>query len=186
MRITYNAPVTLTYALIATIALAADQLTGGAIIPAFFSVGGSMNPANPLDYLRLFAHVIGHSGWDHLIGNFAFILLLGPILEEKHGKGRLLLMIAITALATGLMNVIFLDTGLYGASGVVFMMIILSSFARARDGDIPLTFILVVLLYLTREILAAFRTDTVSQFAHIVGGVVGSIFGFFGSKSVKA
>ena len=45
------------------------------------------------------------------------ILLLGPVLEERHGSGSLLVMIVITALVTGVINVAFLDTALLGASG---------------------------------------------------------------------
>jgi membrane associated rhomboid family serine protease len=65
-----------------------------------------------------------------------------------------------------------------GASGIVFMFIILSSLTNFRSGDIPLTFILVILLFLTREILEAFGNDNISQFAHVLGGITGSVFGF--------
>ena len=137
-----------------------------------------MSAANPVDYLRLFTHVAGHSSWAHLMANFAFVLLLGPILEEKYGSSGLAIMIAITALVTGLLNVLFLDTGLLGASGVVFMMILLGSFTNIRQGEIPLTFILIVVLYLTQEVVTSLRQDSVAQFAHISGGVIGSLFGF--------
>jgi len=178
MRITYNAPVTLTFALASTLVLVADQLTGGQLTARFFSVGATMDPRNFVDYLRLFTHILGHADWGHLLSNFAFILLLGPILEEKYGSRLLLLMILVTALVTGLLNVLLLKTGLLGASGVVFMMILLVSITNLRKGQIPLTFILVVVLYLAREIITAFQQDSVSQFAHITGGLCGSLFGF--------
>jgi membrane associated rhomboid family serine protease len=38
-------------------------------------------------------------------------------------------------------------------------------------------FVLVALLFLRREILDAFRPDQVSQFAHILGGATGGLFG---------
>lgn len=178
MRIRYNAPVTLSYALVATLVLALDQLLGAGLIPSLFAVGPSMDPANILDWIRLFTHVIGHANWGHLLTNFAFVLLLGPILEEKYGSGGLFFMMALTALVTGLLNVLFLSTGLLGASGIVFMMILLVSFTNIRAGEIPLTFILVVILYLTREVVSAVQEDSISQFAHIVGGICGSLFGF--------
>jgi len=183
MRITYNAPVTLSFALISVIVLALDQLTGSALTERFFSVGGTMNWGNPVDYIRLFTHVIGHANWSHLLSNFAFILLLGPILEEKYGSTNVLVMILITAFVTGLLNVLFFSTGLLGASGVVFMTILLVSFTNFRKGEVPLTFILIVVLYLTREIIAAFQQDSVSQFAHIAGGFCGSLFGFLRPRS---
>lgn len=177
MRIRYNAPVTLTFALVAALALLLDR----SIMPSLmglFSVGPGLNPANPVDYIRLFTHVVGHSSWNHLMSNFAFILLLGPILEEKHGSASLLIMILITAVVTGLINVLFVRGILLGASGVVFMMILLVSFTNIRQGEIPLTFILVVILYLTREVVQSLQDDTVAQFAHLTGGVIGSLFGF--------
>ena len=178
MRITYNAPVTLTFALASSVVLLVDQLTGSELTVRFFSVGGTMDPGSLVDWMRLFTHVVGHASWTHLVSNFAFILLLGPILEEKHGSATLLLMIAVTALVTGLLNVFLFPTGLLGASGVVFMMILLGSFTNFARGEIPLTFILVVVLYLAREVITAFQADQISQFAHIAGGFCGSLFGF--------
>ncbi len=178
MRIRYNAPVTLSFALLCTLVLVVDNLTGRALTPTLFSIGPTIEGSNPFSWIRLVTHVIGHADWTHLMSNFAFILLLGPILEEKYGSGGLFFMMLLTALATGIMNVLFMNTGLLGASGIVFMMILLVSFTNIRSGDIPLTFILVVALYLTREIIASVRQDSISQFAHIVGGVCGSLFGF--------
>jgi membrane associated rhomboid family serine protease len=66
-----------------------------------------------------------------------------------------------------------------GASGIVFMMILLASFTNFRKGEIPLTFILVLIFYVGNEVMSAFRNDGVARFAHILGGFCGSIFGFF-------
>ena len=178
MNVRYNAPVTLTFALIASTVLVLNQTVLPRLIETWFVIGPTIDPFNVLHYFKLFSHVVGHSSWAHLMGNFAFILLLGPILEEKYGSSSLLLMIAVTALVTGLLNVLFLPSGLLGASGVVFMMILLVSFTNIRQGEIPLTFILVVILYLTQEIVNSLRTDSVAQFAHIAGGLMGSLFGF--------
>jgi membrane associated rhomboid family serine protease len=190
VRLTYNAPVTLTFAMISSLVLMTDLVTGAGLTETFFVVGGTMNLTNPVDYVRLISHAVGHASWTHLVSNFAFILLLGPILEEKYGSGSLLVMMVATALITGVLNVLLFPTGLLGASGIVFMMILLSSFTNFRRGEIPLTFVLVVLLYLTREIITASQTDNISQFAHIAGGLCGSLFGFLrpqrpGSTTMK-
>jgi membrane associated rhomboid family serine protease len=66
-----------------------------------------------------------------------------------------------------------------GASGVVFMMILLSSFTNFGKGEIPLTFVLIMVLYLGREVLSSFQRNSVSEFAHIIGGLCGSLFGYF-------
>ena len=44
-------------------------------------------------------------------------------------------MMLITALVTGIMNVLFLPTGLQGASGIVFMFILLISVTNIKKGD---------------------------------------------------
>ncbi|MEM1137525.1 MAG: rhomboid family intramembrane serine protease [Bacteroidota bacterium] len=184
MKLHYNAPVILTFTILSCIVLILNQVLAG-ILTFFFSVGPSMNLFNILDYPRLFTHVIGHANWEHLIGNFTFILLLGPILEEKYSSRSLLKMIIFTALVTGILNVLLFGNGLMGASGIVFMMILLSSVVNFRQGYIPLTFILVVILFLGKEITNAFRPDNISQFAHILGGICGGIFGFYKGPKKK-
>ncbi|WP_020526346.1 rhomboid family intramembrane serine protease [Flexithrix dorotheae] len=184
MKLHYNAPVTLTYTIICTGVLLINNLTGG-LIMNLFTVYPIMNFANPIDYFRLFSHVIGHGSWDHLAGNFTFILLLGPILEEKYSSKTLLKMIVLTAFITGVINILIFPSGLLGASGIVFMMILLSSFVNFRQGHIPLTFVLVVILFLGKEITNIFAQDNVSQFAHILGGICGGVFGFYKGSASK-
>lgn len=180
MRIRYNAPVTLTFALVSAAVLLIDQIFGIGIIPAFFIIPGrggfdfSFIPG----YIRLFTHVAGHAGWQHLLGNFSLILLIGPILEEKYGGSSLLVMILLTAFITGVLNLLIFPTALLGASGVAFMMILLVSFTNIKSGDVPLTFILILLFYLARELMNSFQNNEISEFAHIAGGFCGSLFGF--------
>ncbi len=183
MRIRYNAPVTLTFALISAGILAIDQMTGHTLILRYFTVPGKHGFiwSDPLGYFRLVTHVFGHAGWPHLLGNFSIILLVGPILEEKYGSFPLFIMMLATALVTGLLNVLFLNTGLLGASGVAFMMILLAPFTNTRSGDIPLTFIIIVILYLTKQIIGSFQNNSIAEFAHIAGGACGSLFGFLHS-----
>jgi membrane associated rhomboid family serine protease len=179
MRIRYNSPVILTFSIIATLVLFADQSMGGALKP-YFSVGATFQPENLLFYTSLFTHVIGHANLEHLLGNLTFILLLGPIVEEKYGSRNTLFMFIITALITGLLNVFFFNTGLMGASGIVFMLILLASFTNNKRGGIPLTFILIAILFLGKEIYLSLQADNISQFAHIIGGILGAVFGFSG------
>ncbi|WNJ19949.1 rhomboid family intramembrane serine protease [Pontibacter sp. G13] len=177
MKLQYNAPVVLTFTLICSAVLLLDPITGDNLIKDFFTVYPEFNLAKPAWYLRLFTHVIGHGNWEHLVGNFTFILLLGPILEEKYGSRDLLLMIVVTSFVTGILQVLVFDQALLGASGIVFMMILLSSITNFQGG-IPITFVLVVILFLGKEVVNSFGTDNVSQFAHIIGGILGGIFGF--------
>lgn len=175
MRISYNAPVILTLTFMAAgIRLLCDWMPGLInyfIAPPVFNVSWSQYPA-------FVTHMLGHGSWEHYFGNFSLMLLIGPILEEKYGSKRLLYMILITALLGGLLNATFFDTGLIGASGIVFMMIVLASFVNVRRGTLPLTFLLVLILYIGQEVVQAFSDDNISQFAHIMGGGAGALFGF--------
>ena len=59
------------------------------------------------------------------------------------------------------------------------MLILLSSFANFQAGTIPLTFILVMILFLGGEIFNSYEVDNISQFAHLIGGTIGTVFGFY-------
>jgi membrane associated rhomboid family serine protease len=179
MRIQYNSPVILTFTLLSAAVLFLTQFLGLSFLEPWFRVCPDVSMANPLSWPRLLTHVIGHANTAHLVGNFTLILLIGPILEEKYGSKDILIMVLVTALLTGILQVtLFHNECLLGASGIVFLLIILSSFTNFQSGKIPLTFILVVVLFLGKEILGAFGEDQVSQFAHIIGGICGAIFGF--------
>jgi membrane associated rhomboid family serine protease len=181
MKVKYNAPVVLTFTIISAVALILSQTVLRGLIPLWFTAPGrdNFNAGSLRCWITLFTHVMGHGDWNHLLSNFAFILLLGPILEENYGSVSLLIMIAITALVTGALNLLLFSSALLGASGVVFMMILLASFTNFSKGEIPLTFILILVIYLGREVVHSFSTNNISEFAHIVGGFCGSLFGFF-------
>jgi rhomboid protease GluP len=86
-------------------------------------------------------------------------------------------MSTVKGVTTAIIHVAFWDVGLLGASGLVFMFIILSSLSHSRSGEIPISFILMVILYLGNVIHASFANDSISQFAHIAGGIAGGIYG---------
>jgi len=176
--ISLNAPVILTFVFLCLVALALDRITNGVTTRNYFMVYHCpLNSAAA--YVRFFGHVLGHSGWSHFFNNTLYILLLGPAIEEKYGSGITALAIALTALATGLIQFFFFPgTALLGASGVVFMLIVFSSFTSFRRNEIPITAILVFLLYIGQEVYNAVAlTDGVSQMAHIAGGILGVVFG---------
>ena len=177
--IRFNAPVILTFALLSLLALLLGNWTNGAATHQYFSVYRS-SLSDPLTYVRFIGHVLGHADYEHYMGNMLLLLLVGPGLEEKYGSGTMVWMILVTALVTGLVHYVFFPgSALLGASGVVFMMIVLSSFTAMRRGEIPVTLILVVIFYLGGEIMdGLFKKDNISQITHIVGGLCGLIFGF--------
>ena len=179
-RITFNAPVTLSFVFICLIATILGIVSDYSITESFFmTYNGSY--LNPMTYVRLVTYVFGHIGWEHFAGNAAYLLLLGPLLEEKHGSKNLLLVILVTAVITGLLNnLLFPSTGLCGASGIVFAFILLSSLTGYSDHEIPLTFILITVIYIGQQVADGIMVqDNISNFAHIAGGAVGAVMGYY-------
>ena len=184
LDISFNSPIVLTFSMICLAALIMGTLTGGITNDLLFSVYSS-SLASPFTYLRFIGHVFGHVGWDHFIGNITLLLLIGPMLEEKYGSKNILFVILATAVITGLVNFIFFPhVHLLGASGVVFAFILLSSFTSISDGKIPLTFLLVLIIYMGGQVYdALFVKDNVSNLTHIIGGGVGSVLGYVMTKN---
>lgn len=183
-KITFNAPVTLLFGALCILALFLGSFSGGRFTTLFFCTYHS-SLTSLFTWLRFFTHVLGHANMAHLIGNMSYILLLGPMIEEKYGSKMMMEIIVITAFVTGVINYVFFPhSALLGASGVVFALIILSSITGMKSGEIPLTFILVAVIYLGQQVYdGIFLKDNIANFAHIIGGIVGAIIGFrFGRK----
>ena len=178
IKISFNSPVILGFTLFSLVALLLAQVTGGGTNDLFFSVYRAPL-TDPLTWVRFFGHVLGHAGWQHFIGNIMLILVIGPLLEEKYGSGEGLFVILITAFVTGLLNfALFPQVQLLGASGVAFALILLSSFVSVKEGEIPLTFLLVAVIYIGGEVInGIFIRDSVSNLSHIAGGAVGAVLG---------
>lgn len=184
IRLSFNSPVILGFTLACFIVLILDKVTGSASTLALFSVYRS-SLASPLTYIRFFGHVLGHASWDHFFGNIMMLLVVGPLLEEKYGSANILFVILATALVTGVINFIFFPhVQLLGASGVVFAFILLASLTSIEEEKIPLTFILVALIYIGQQVYdGIFIRDNVSNLTHILGGIVGSSLGYVMNKN---
>lgn len=182
-KLQYNSPAVLSFFLMSLLALALGQLTQGWTTWRLFSVYRAPL-TDPLTYVRFFGHALGHADLDHFLGNMLLLLAIGPPLEEKYGSGPLLTGIALTALISGLLQFLcFPHTALLGASGIVFMLIMLSSLSGMKGGRIPLTLVLVALLYLGREVYSIlFVEDSVANSMHIVGGACGTVFGYAAAR----
>jgi len=181
MQLRYNAPVTFSFSLSCILVMLLDQYVFPGLVGSYLTApGADFNPSLPSHYFSVLLYVFGHESWTHLWNNFLFLLLLGPILEEKYAPKPLLLMMLTTTLVTGVFNILMKQPPLVGASSLVFMMIMLVSFARTKGGDIPVSFILIFVLFLLAELTrgAQNANPSVSNLAHVIGGVCGTIFGF--------
>ena len=180
MRITFDSPVILSFSFLCAgiyLLSSISPLLGDAFV--LYPV---WDFDDPLWYFRLFSHAMGHANKGHLMANLPMLLLLGPIVEARYGGRQLILMMLTTAIVTSILHLLFFDHGLLGASGIVFMLILLVSARNLKEKELPLSFILVVIVFIGYEIMTSFIDDGVSHFAHIIGGAVGTIFAYLLSR----
>lgn len=180
IKFDYNSVVILTYLFISLGACFLNFITQGFTNKLLFTSYRS-SIFNPLTYVRLFTHSIGHQDLNHLIHNFLFILLVGPMIEEKYGSINLIVMFLITSLVIGLFNTIISNYIITGASGNVYMLIVLSSFSNITEGKIPLTLILILIFYVISEIRDSVigANKGVYHGGHLLGALCGIAFGFY-------
>ena len=183
IRIKWNAPFILAFVLLCLFTLVLNWITRGKSNELLFMVYHS-SLLSPLTYLRFFTHILGHADFSHFFANTAYLLLIGPIAEKQYGEKKLLIVFLTTAFLSGLINfIVFPNTALLGASGVVFALIMLSSFTQFKKGEIPITVVLVAIVFLGQQIYEGiFVADSISQLTHIIGGIVGGIFGYYWNR----
>ena len=179
----YNAPVTLTIALLSLLALALNELTDGWTTQNLFCFYKSAL-TDYLTYPRAVLHILGNTSLTECTANIIILLVVGPAAEERFGSAKVLFAVLATAIAAALiMWFLFPTSAIMGASGVLFMMMVLASFASMRGGAIPITLILVLILFLGSEVLQAVTGDAgLQELTHIAGGAVGMVLGFAFSR----
>ena len=179
MKITLDSKATLILASLSLIGLffVNTSTKSGSI----FILNGDFQESSPVWYISTLTYIFGHADFEHVIGNLSIILLLGPLVELKFGWQKFSLMVVSTAILTAILHTLLWDNGLIGASGIAFMLIVVTSLLNTRGKDIPITFILVVLLFLGQEIYSSFKNDQISHFAHLFGGAMGAFWGFYRS-----
>ena len=173
-----NSKVILAYFFISFLLLVLNNLTNKKINKWFSS--GRDSIFNIMTYIRMITHIFIHSNYNHFKNNFLYILLIGPMIEEKYGSINLLKMIIITSIITALINIIISKKNIMGASGIVYMLILLSSLVNIEACKIPITLILIFFFYIITEIKdGLFKKDNISHLSHIIGAITGFIFGYY-------
>ena len=190
-KIRCNAPVTIAFILICTVILAVETIFHTELIAYFFTTGGAhkspapFNAAYAFDYARLFLHVFGNSDRLHFISEAVFILLLGPSAEEKYGSFLLVLMLAVAAAFSGVLNACFSPIPLTGSGTAAFLLAFLFLFSTRKKNEVPLSYILIFILY-AGKIIADIQTQrNIIPLIQIAGGLCGSLLSFFAVPQKK-
>lgn len=118
--------------------------------------------------IRTFLANIGHAGWGHFANNATQLLLLGPACEGAFGSWAVLMMVGLKSMFSVGTQWCFAqrNTTTTGASGIVFMLYLLSAQVNRTKGKVPLTLLLQMAIYLPKElepILHPKPGDTVSH-----------------------
>ena len=174
-----NSIVILAFFFIAFIAVVLDKITHGGSNDAFFKLRRG-SPMNIMTYVRILTYPLGHASWAHFAGNFSYILLIGPLLEEKYGSIELLLLMISTTLIIGIFHLITSKDAALGASGIVYMMIVLASFVNIQAKKVPITLILILLIHVISEfepLIIQKKNDNTNHVAHLIGAFTGILYG---------
>jgi membrane associated rhomboid family serine protease len=180
MKWNWNAPVSLAFAGLCLLTFALMH-----ILPDGFWILWTAPPQgefrwdSPLAWWRCFSHVFGHGDAGHLVGNLSMWLLLAPIVEERLGPKKLIGLMIACAWITGFGNSIWSDSPLLGASGLVFMVLILAAVPRIKGQGVPVSFVLVLVLYLGNEVMKLAEKNQISETTHLLGGIIGAGAGWF-------
>lgn len=193
LKFCYDAPVTVTFSFICILIYILDAFllkdflantilsaptVGDGILPFSFS--------QVLSYPRLILYVFSSSSLTLLLINLIFILLLGPSIEEQYGSVVIGIMIAVSALFSGVLNACFNKEVLQGATAIVFMMIFLNGFMAFSKRKFPISFIVVLGLFITLEWVEHKSTGVIWVIINMAGGLCGSLLAFLTSPKARA
>ena len=105
-RVTIDSPVVLAFSAACVAVFLANNLVAGTAVGLFACPAwAQFSLFQPLSYLRLFTHVLGHADQNHLRGNLTNLLLVGPPCERQFGSQALLAIIAHVAFWSALTHV---------------------------------------------------------------------------------
>jgi membrane associated rhomboid family serine protease len=182
-----DAPFSLTFSFLCVIVHLLSSVFGSSFATLYFGIPSLsiFNFLSPLSYFRMISQIFGHSSWQHLSGNLVNILLVGPSCEREYGCYNIFVIVLLTAVSSSLSHIFFgpRNSIQLGASGVVFMFILLSSLIETKSHRIPLTFICQVGIWCSHELISNFMSQEggggISHLAHLTGALVGAFAGYY-------
>lgn len=192
LKFIFDSPVVLVFSVVSAVIFISDLILKLNLSEKIFECPGAKSvPAfdfkSALSYVKLVIYPFGGENSTSFFLNIGFILLLGPVLEERYGSIMLALMIFITSLVGGVLTACVSTFGIYGCGGIVFMMIILSVLSVFIKKQLPVSWIFIFALYLAFSLFSGkkisgfmpFMQNNVPVFIQLASGICGSLFGFF-------
>ena len=193
LKFSYDAPVTITFSLVCIIVFLLDKFVfknylGTNILCSPTAASGVLpfNFGEVLSYPRLILYVFSSTSVSLLLTNLIFIILLGPSMEERYGSVVIGIMIAVSSLFSGVLTACFCKESLTGSAPIVFMMIFLSAFMSFSKKKLPMSFIMIIGMFIAVEILNKGANGVVGVLINMAGGLCGSLFAFLTSPKARA
>ncbi len=193
----FDAPISilLVFAYIAAYALDVSlrsrlPLPEGQSLTSWLLCCSTMDVRAPLDYVRLFAHVLGSDSWIPLLRNVLVLLVLGRSAEEGAGSLPLAVMLLLSALVSGVIACLLPGLSAQGPDPLIFMLLLLNFFISLSGSVISFSWILAFLAFtalraygIIAPLVPASPMDMLKScipiFISLAGGIAGSIPAIF-------
>lgn len=175
MRLTCNAPVMLTLTTLSVFIYLLDTYIIPGFVASYCSSPHSLTDPNA--FLRLFSYPFGHRSWVQLVTNYALLLLIGQILEKRYNALQLLSVIIVSVVLTGLINTFIQANPLVGSDGISVCMVLFISLSYVRKGELPLSLVVIVILFFIAEFDTLFNSDNLSRLSILTGAVLAVLYG---------
>ena len=186
-RIVIQSPLTIAFFSVCALLLLVDP--EGSYTHVHFSSSAHLDLFSFSFYKRLLLHPLVHADFNHFFGNMSLFMVLSPLCEDVLGWKRLLKMIAVTSAFEGVMNALLTNCNVIGASGIVFMLVLLAPICanlhETTQTQIPLCFLIVAAMYIGKEVMEIGTNDGISHTVHIFGGIGGAVLGLYGRQSAR-
>lgn len=187
-----NSPVILVIIFLSLCICVVQNLVDSDSLKNLFSAPGmqgspvAFNFKNPLDYLRIFVHILGCSGFQTLAINILFLLILGPSIEDRFGSPFIAIMILICSIVTSVVNVCFFSTVTQGLGSIVWALFLLTAFPAENRKVLPFAALMAVIILIAKDVSSIFVFKNYSVIPQFIGGVSGSLISFAASAPKRA
>lgn len=193
IKVAVDAPVTIGFVLICFFIFVIDSF----FAKGFLSANVFNSPTNakgafpfivsePLMYAKLILYVFSTNSIQLLVLNMLLIVLLGPEMEQKYGSVIIGIMILISALFSGVLNVCFCSQPIQGCLSVIFMLAFLNVFYAIVQNKLTVSSIIVFVLVFVYEFFQKSDNGVIGILISICGGLCGSLIAFLSSPKVRA
>lgn len=187
--LSFDSPITLIFAIaslcVAILMKIFPQLQNLFLCPTVHSSVNAFDPKSISSYIGLLFYALGSTNWALLSSNLVFILLLCPKVEFSFGKSILSVLMIVCCIFSGVVCICFSSESITGCSGIVCMLLILAMYSSIDKMSIPLSYILLALLYFGREFVNIVENNSLAVFCHFAGALVASLIGIL-SVNIKS